>query len=399
VYIDKDTLRWNLSGNISTLMKHYFLHPIKRRISRYYLSVLKSVFGVRVIGITGSVGKTTTKDMLYSILERDGKTVASYKNIDPVFNIPSTILKCTPFTKYLVLELGVEFPGEMDYYLWLAKPDIGVITNISATHTEFFGDVDGVFREKSKLVKFLSKENMSVLHANDKRLLKLKKVLKSGIIWFGNGGDVYSTKVKYSGSSTVFQLNYKGKSSNSIFVEIPVIGTQFVQNALAAASVAKIYDIELSVIKDGLERFTPPSHRMGIIKTKSGATILDDSYNNNPEAAKQAINTLYSYPDNENKVIVFGDMLELGKWETKYHMDIGRFFSKYSYPKKLICIGKASKITANIASKYIGKGRVSHYQSWGQAVEEVKKLSKLKVDILIKGSRSIALDKLVAKLS
>jgi len=139
------------NGHIRKVIADLFIHPIKRRISKYYCFILQKCFGLTVIGITGSAGKTTTKEMISSILRLSGKTVWSKDNIDPIFNIPTTILRCTPKTKYLVLEMGVEYPREMDFYLWLAKPDISVITNINPTHLEFFGDKKGVFNEKIKI--------------------------------------------------------------------------------------------------------------------------------------------------------------------------------------------------------------------------------------------------------
>ena len=200
--VDRDKLQDSHFKNIIIYVKHYFIHPVKRRIAKYYLVILKKVFNLKVIGITGSAGKTTTKDMLHSILKRNGRVVSSYKNIDPVYNIPSTILRCTPFTTYLVLEMGVEFPGEMDFYLWLVKPNVGVITNISVAHTEFFGDIGGVFREKSKLVKSLTGNDVSVLFREDKQLEKLEYKLRSKVEWFGDGSDVGDTLSSGNGAGS-----------------------------------------------------------------------------------------------------------------------------------------------------------------------------------------------------
>ncbi|NMD01040.1 MAG: hypothetical protein GYA62_15160, partial [Bacteroidales bacterium] len=132
----------------TSFIKKWFFHPIKRRVARLYLKILQSSTDIKVIGITGSAGKTTTKEVLASILKEDGKTVFSKENIDPIYNIPTTILKTPPSTKYLILEMGVEYLGEMDFYLWLAKPDVGIITNIFPTHLEFLKNVEGVMTEK-----------------------------------------------------------------------------------------------------------------------------------------------------------------------------------------------------------------------------------------------------------
>jgi len=145
-----------------------FIHPIKRRIAKAWVYILQRYFGLVVVGITGSAGKTTTKEMLASILSLKGITQYSYANIDPVYNIPTTILKCSPKTKYLVLELGIEYPGEMDFYGWIVKLDISVITNISATHTEYFGDEYGVYIEKTKLLNYT--KSFCVLNKDNKYL-------------------------------------------------------------------------------------------------------------------------------------------------------------------------------------------------------------------------------------
>ena len=170
IFIGGDSRPKESSALLGIYIRRWLIHPIKRRIAKYYLAILRRFFGLKVIGITGSTGKTTTKEMITSILRQEGKTTSSYANIDPVYNIPSTILRCSPSTKFLVLEMGVEFPGEMDFYLWLAKPDIGVVTNIYPTHTLFFGDVEGVYKEKSKLVKGLNTNGVAVLNGENKFL-------------------------------------------------------------------------------------------------------------------------------------------------------------------------------------------------------------------------------------
>src|SRR5579859_7997424 len=179
VWISKDRRPVGLKNVVRVYFRKWFVHPIKRRVAKYYLIFLKKFRGLTVIGITGSSGKTTTKEMLASILKLKGETIASFANIDPVYNIPTTILKCKPSTKYLVLEMGIEYPGEMDFYIWLAKPDVGVITNIYPTHTLFFGDETGVAKEKGKLVKTLGKNKTAVLNIENKYLLEIGQKVKS----------------------------------------------------------------------------------------------------------------------------------------------------------------------------------------------------------------------------
>jgi UDP-N-acetylmuramoyl-tripeptide--D-alanyl-D-alanine ligase len=328
-------------------MKHfkkYIYHPIKNIIAKYYVLILQKVFGLTVIGITGSAGKTTTKEMVASILKLDGNTVYSFDNIDPVFNIATTILRCTPFTKYLVLEMGIEYPNEMDFYLWLVKPKVGVITNIFPTHTLYLKDIEGVFNEKSKLVK---NTKIAVLNADDKYLLKLRYILKSKELWFKSAEDSLTT------------------------------------NANAARKVAEALNIKNEVIERGVANYESPKHRLQIIKHKSGAIILDDTYNSNPEAFLSTLKYFNKLSGKNKKIAVVGDMLELGAIEVSEHKRIGTELKKNNFVK-VIGVGKLVKyVTDDIFSNYV------------EAIPHLKKYLVKDNYILIKGSRSISLDKMV----
>lgn len=326
------------------LIKKYIYHPIKNLIAKCYVLILQNIFGLTVIGITGSSGKTTTKEMLAGILRLAGKTVWSFDNIDPVFNIPSTILKCTPYTKYLILEMGVEYVNEMDFYLWLVKPKIGVITNIYPTHTLYFGDENGVLKEKSKLVK---NTKIAVLNSDNSFLQKLKSSLKAKEYWFKNGKNAIET------------------------------------NKNIATKIAEILKVPSGLIKKGLDDYKNPRHRLQIIKHKSGAVIFDDTYNSNPEALLASLSYFNELAGQHRKIAVIGDMLELGKLEVPEHNRVGRAIKESNF-EKVFGVGKLVKyITPNL------------YQNSLAILPEVKKYLKPNVYIFMKGSRSIDLDKLV----
>lgn len=398
IFIHPSNRPKKLRDKIQIYFRKWIVHPIKRRLSKYYLILLKNVTDIKVIGITGSAGKTTTKEMLASILKTENKTVYSYANIDPIYNIPSTILRCNFKARFLVLEMGVEFPGEMDFYLWLAKPDIGVITNIYPTHLHFFGDADGVFREKSKLIRRLSEGSVAILNNSDKFLVKLKDSLKARTVWFGTGGEVISSQEQLQNDGRMkFLLIFDKDPKKSIWVEIPVVGSQFVDNALAAAAVAKNLGFSLENIKKGLETYEIPEHRMNIIKFKNGALLLDDSYNNNPAAAKYTLKTFQKIANKKNKIVIFGDMLELGKLERYYHLKLGKIIGKMNIDY-LIGVGKASKTTVIEAGKILGREKVA----WVIKKEMIMPLLVPRIQknsiVLIKGSRSIGLDEVVSRL-
>src|SRR3990167_7005050 len=370
------------------------IHPIKRRVAKCYLVLLRKVFGIKVVGITGSAGKSTTKEMAASILGESGKTVASYANFDPVFNIPSTILKCSPQTRFLVLEMGVEYPGEMDFYLWLAKPDIGLITNIHPAHTEFFKNIQGIGQEKGKLVRVLNSKGYAVLNKENKNLRELSREVKAKIVWYGKGGEIEAENITYAGGSgSIFTLVI---DKNKLVVQLPIVGEQFVNNALGASAIALCLGIRPQDIKKGLEKFKPLEHSMATQVLKGGALLLDDSYNNNPEAAKEALKTLKKVAGQRKMIVVFGDMLELGSLSPSAHKELGKTISSMGVDS-IIGVGKASKDLITTAKPNLGDN-ATWVANADQVLAVLKPLLKRDTVVLIKGSRGVGLDRLVAKL-
>lgn len=345
----------------TSFIKKWFFHPTKRRLARIYLKFLQKFTDITVIGITGSAGKTTTKEMLASILKNKGKTIYTVANIDPVYNIPTTILK-TPFgTKYLILEMGIEYPNEMDFYLWLAKPDVGVITNIFPTHTEYLGGIEGVLKEKSKLVVSLDKNGIAVLGAKNKLFKSIENKIKAKILWAEEAKDL------------------------------------LVQDAYTTALAADSLGISIDDIKKGIETYNKPPHRMNIFKNKSGAIIFDDTYNSNPEAVLAAIKFFVARSEKDNKIAVLGDMLELGSLEEEMHRMIGREIAKLNF-QAVIGVGKASKYLIEEIEK-------NNKYTKTYLVDNVEKVMPIlepylysSASILLKGSRSIGLDRLANSL-
>ncbi len=343
-----------------SFVSKWITHPIKRRLARLYIKFLQKFTDITVIGVTGSAGKTTTKEMLASILGLSGKTTYTPKNIDSVYSIPNTILKTLPGTKYLILEMGVEYPGEMDFYLWLVRPDIGVITNIFPTHTEFLGNIDGVFKEKSKLVKSLSENQTAVLSSGDSKLKNLEGKLKAKILWFED------------------DIN-------------PLI-----QNANASKVLAKSLGISDKQIAKGLKIYPKPTHRLEIIKHSSGALILDDSYNSNPWAALASL-AYFKKIAKGTKIAVLGDMLELGDFDETAHRQLGKQVAQSNF-LVVIGVGKSSRFLIDEVNKISKTTKTYLFESSEKAIPQVRSLLDKDVYVFVKGSRSIGLDKLVKVL-
>ncbi len=264
-------------------------------------------------------------------------------------------------------------------------------TSINLTHTEFLDDIAGVAREKGKLIKKLVRGDFAVLNKEDPWLRKISRETKAKIIWVGEGTEIKADNIilKENGS-TEFTLIQGKKAAR---VRIPVLGRQFVANALVAAAIAKIDKIPLQKIVTGLENFEPQEHRMRVISHKSGALILDDSYNSNPQAVKETLRTFLEIARNRRKVVVLGDMLELGKYEKVSHQELGRKVSSLGI-EMVIGVGKASRIMVAEAQKRIGKNHIKWFLKTDGVLKFIRKYLRKDYAILIKGSRSIGLERL-----
>lgn len=344
------------------IFKKWFANPLKRWMAKFYLQLLRSFTGIKVIGITGSAGKTTTKEILAGILMQKGKTVYSKANIDPIYNIPNTILKTPPGTKFLVLEMGVEFPMEMDFYMWLSKPDVAVITGIFPTHLQFFKNEDGVLAEKRKIVTGLNENATAVLNGDDYRLKTLAKKLVCKVKFFESHADALT------------------------------------QNINCAKTVASIFGIDAKSVKSELDKKFLPEHRFNWMKLKSGALVYDDSYNSNPKAVVSAIETFLSKAGKRKKVAVLGDMLELGDFEVKAHKDIGRKVAEKNFDV-LIGVGPASLNMLTEARKHSGKLNTISLSDTATLMDELKPFMGPGYAILLKGSHSIGIYKVAEKLN
>ncbi len=373
----------------------WLIHPIKRRIARAHLVNLHRQGGIKVIGITGSTGKTTTTEILASILSLAGKTVWSAEGVDPVYNIPNTILRANIKTRYLILEMSVEYINEMDYYLWLVKPDIGIVTNVATTHTQYLKNNEGVANEKKKLVQALDKAGTAVLNGEDKIVSSFSVATIARVLYFGEGREVAASNIKLNKDlSTDFTLKINTNTKN---IHISALGNQFVDNALAAASAANALGIGIDAIARGVEAFRPPKHRLNVFISKTNGIIFDDTYNSNPKAAYESLDTFEVLAEGKRKIAVIGDMLELGKFEEEAHRDLGKKAAKTDF-ECLIGVGSAARFIVDEASCKLGNKKCFLVGDYQEALELVKPILGKETALFVKGSRSIHLDRLVEAL-
>lgn len=358
-------------------------------------SYLKALSNVDTIAITGSVGKTLTQNTIASVLSQKFKVVVGEENLDPTFRIPKTILKIKPWHQKVILEYGIEHPGDMDAYLAIAKPKIAVVTAISPTHTKYFKNIDGVFEEKSKIVKSLPKDGSAILNADDPNVLKMADLTSAKVVLFGKSAKegVKISHFSQSLNGAKFRMHYQGQV---VTVNWKVVGEHQLTSAYAAAAVGIVSGLTLKQVAKGISMVKPPQHRLNLINRKD-FSLIDDTYNASPKAMQAAIKTLLSLGIGKQKIAILGEMRDLGSISSQEHKKIGKIVAK-SRINVLITVGKVASTISQEAKQSKYKGKIVEVTNTSQAVKIVKQLSKPKQLVLIKGSRHEHLERIIFAL-
>lgn len=368
------------------------VHVSRTLLAKSYLKILSNI---DVIGITGSVGKTLTQNAIVSVLSQKFKVVAPEENLDPTFRIPQTILKTKPWQQKMVLEYGVEHPGDMDYYLSLVKPKIAVITVISPTHLKYFKNVEGVYKEKTKLVESLPKNGYAILNADDPMVVKMADYTRAQVKWFGKSAKdgVKISHYLQSLKGSTFRLHYQGQRAT---VKWKIVGEHQLTSAYAAAAIGITCGLTIKQIASGLNSVKPPEHRLSAIVTKK-VNIIDDTYNASPKAAQESIKTLVETGKGKAKIAVFGEMKDLGTQSEYYHHQLGERVAK-SKINYLVTVGKIAKTIATGAKSKGYQGKIIKTANTQEAAKEIKKIITPKSLVLVKGSRHAHLERIVMDL-
>ncbi len=370
------------------------LHLARLRLAALFVKLFNRD---RFIGVTGSVGKTTTTLCCQHVLDQKYKTLATIPTLDPIFNIPITLLKMRPNIQKCILEMGIEYPGEMDFYLSLVRPKTAVITKIGFAHSEFLGNVDEIINEKGKLLEALPRDGIAVLNADDVYIDKISKKTEANIVYFGTDpktASVWADKIRIENFKTVFGLNY---GVERVEVEFALLGSHQVYPALAAAALGVAEDISLVKIKKGLEKVTAADHRMQVINGVNNSIILDDTYNAAPMAVEAAIKTLQEVPA-RRRILVLGEMRELGKYAENLHREIAKLIYKEKIDLVLLGQGDAKFVSDELESLGFLEDRLADNLTNQQIVSYLLQTLTRGDVCLIKGARAIRLDEVVKKV-
>jgi len=334
-------------------------------------------FSPIVIAITGSNGKTSTKNMLHSILSLHGPTLSTKGNLNNHLGVPKTLLELAKKHQYCIIEMGANHVNEIELLCKLAQPDIAIITNANNAHLGEFGSEKNLVKAKGEILESLSGDGIAIINKSSPHIDIWEKMSGTqNLTFFGNESKVYASNIKQFKSTLNFSLNFNHSSIN---ITLSMIGLHQIENVLAAAACAIKIGISPDLIKKGLEKVRSEKGRLELIELQN-FTILDDSYNANPQSVKAAIDSLKQFSG--KKVLVLGTMAELGKDSSKLHQEIGDYAREQNIDS-LITIGQEAQCF---------KG--SHFDDIESIFNEIDNYHK-GATILIKGSRKMELNKLV----
>lgn len=400
------------------------LHSLTRQVLKKYHPT--------VIAITGSVGKTSTKEAVFAVLATKYRVRKNAGNYNTEIGLPLTILGSTPpgrslfkwlgvfsqglkllftrqdYPEILVLEMGADKPGDISDLLGVIEPKVGIITAIAPTHTEQFGSVAGVAREKGKLFKEMDKDGFIVVNRDDKEVIRLAENCKAKVMTYGiatdEDVDVRAAEIFPSRSQDVstgiagvsFKLITEGTVTPVLLRG--VVGSHQIYPALAATGVAQIFDVHMVGVAEGLGRMAPTPGRMRILPGIKRTVIIDDTYNASPVAVLAALLSIVELDGDSRKFAVLGDMLELGSLSEEEHAKIGQAVARYKFDV-LITVGERSRDIARAArTSGMSEDYIFEFGSTKEAGRFIQDRIEPGDIVLIKGSRGMHMERVVKEI-
>lgn len=364
-------------------------------IAEYYLGQL----AIPVVGITGSVGKTSTKEVIAAVLSQKYRTLKTQGNFNNELGLPLTVFRLREEDEIAVLEMGISDFGEMHRLAKIARPDTCVITNIGQCHLENLHDRDGILRAKTEIFDFLKPEGHIILNGNDDKLAGVKAVNGVEPLFFGTEPSAAGVRLSVRADQTE-SLGLEGTrcrihtAAGDFAVKIPVPGRHMVHNALAAAAVGLVYGLTPDQIREGIESLQPVSGRFHIIDTDR-YKIIDDCYNANPVSMKASLEVLQEAAG--RRVAILGDMGELGEKEAELHRQVGTFAGGCAI-QRLVTVGPLSLHLEEGAKETNPALETAHYDSLEELLENLDREVSAGDTVLVKASHFMNFPKIVERL-
>ncbi|MBF0385878.1 MAG: UDP-N-acetylmuramoyl-tripeptide--D-alanyl-D-alanine ligase [Candidatus Omnitrophica bacterium] len=378
----------------------------------------------KIIGITGSVGKTSTKEFVYQVLFKKYRVRKNIKNYNNEIGLPLTIIGLESpgrsisgwlklffkslevlfkkgYPEILVLEMGIDKPGDMAYLLSIVKCDVGILTRIGYSHLEYFKTIEKVREEKGLLVKSLDEKNWAVLNYDDENVRSLATETHANVLTYGSNdlAIVKAQNIRFEKHGNSFGSEFDVVYKNIVHVSLDgLVGKPVIEASLAAACVGMIFDIDPSEIPLALKEINPIAGRMNFIAGQNDSIIIDDTYNASPQSTIAALNTAKEIDAEGRRIAVLSDMLELGEKAEEGHREVGKRVAELGFDI-LIAVGKDSYFTA-LSAKIAGMdpNNVFYFKEHGEVPEFLLKSIQPADLILVKGSQGMRMEKIVKQI-
>lgn len=356
-------------------------------------------FDIPIVAVTGSNGKTTTKEMVARVLAERWSTLKTEANFNNRVGVPQTLLRLTPRHQAAVIEMGVDAPGQTARLAEITHPTVGLITNIGPDHLEFFGTLEASAASKGELLDLLPKDGLAVLNADDPFFRSLSSRARCTMISFGfsKAAQVRADQIRAdTRRGSAFRLLLPGHR-RGVPVSIRTFGEHNVLNALAAAAVGHGLGVSTTAIARGLSKFRPATMRSEV-HTVRGMTVINDSYNANPASMRAAIDLLVGLGAEHRTIAVLGDMLELGSDSEAFHREVGEHVARQGVSELIACGSLGRKISDGARAAGMANARVHDAPDALGAIPFVKSLVRRGDVVLVKASRGMRIERVVEAL-
>ena len=338
----------------------------------------RNYLGIPILAITGSNGKTTSKELIYSVLSKKFNTVATVGNLNNHIGVPLTLLSMNKTTEFGIVEMGANHPKEIESLCKIAQPDYGYITNFGKAHLEGFGSIEGVIAAKSELYNYLKEKNKFLFLNADDPIQQKQLSYKNS---FSFGSSKANILVEY-----IANKEYAEVLCNGIVFNSSLPGNYNAINMAAAICVGHYFDVPVKSIKEAIANYTPQNNRSQIIEIGK-TTLLMDAYNANPTSMRAALESFNKFPAN-NKVAILGDMFELGATSEKEHQDLVTYLENLNFNRVFLIGTNFKKAKAN-------SPKIQQFEKFPELEEAITSTDLQNTKVLIKGSRGMALERLL----
>lgn len=360
-------------------------------IAAYY----RRFFNVFMVGVTGSVGKTSTKEMIAAILSEEGKTLKTEGNFNNEIGMPLTMFRLDSNDKYAVVEMGMSALGEIRALTRVCRPSTGVITNIGVSHLETLGSRENILKAKLEIVEGMDDDAPLILNMDDDKLCMVSSQIENPVIYYGikKGGDITASDIVMKDGNTHFTIHYYGQSVSAM---LPTLGLHNVYNALAGFCVGLVAGMEPERIVRAMKRYKSTGLRQSI-REENGITVIADCYNASPDSMLAAIDVVTHTECKGRRICVFGDMLELGAASEEGHLEVGRAVAR-SNVDLLICFGEQARGIKR-GAVMCGMKHVTAFTDPDQLAEHLAKTLRRGDTVIYKASRGMQLEAVIERVN